>query len=292
MRAFARVPAGQAPEAAVAKRRDILWFGAIWFVAGYALVSLSMTKFHHYILPALPGLAIAIGCFLDDVLREGRGRLILAGAVLGVPLLALVGYDLTSATKSQQHFIWLFSYDYVNTPQGRPWPPDMNYIKVLWVFAGLFTVAAMLVAWKRVRSYAAVATAGIAIAFTYFLLDVYIRRAASHWSQKPLIAQYYKERKSPDEALLAWQLYWRGENFYTQNQIYEGPTSERTVFLGDRNAENLKDYVARHPGRRAFFLIERARIESLRGLLPEAVRPSLKIINDDNNKFYLLVAQL
>ena len=28
------------------------------------------------------------------------------------------------------------------------------------------------------------------------------------------------------------------------------------------------------------------------GLLPEAIRPSLKIINDDNNKFYLLVAQL
>jgi hypothetical protein len=150
----------------------------------------------------------------------------------------------------------------------------------------------MLVAWRRVRSYAAIATVGIAIAFSYFLLDVYIPKAASHWSQKPLIAQYYRERKSPDEKLLAWQLYWRGENFYTQNQIYEGPTSERTVFLGDRNAENLKDYLARHPGRRTFFIIERTRIEGLRGLLPEAVRPSLKIINDDNNKFYLLVAQL
>jgi 4-amino-4-deoxy-L-arabinose transferase-like glycosyltransferase len=291
-RPFGRAGQTSPLAAATDKRRDILWFGAIWFVAGYALVSFSMTKFHHYILPALPGLAIAIGCFLDDVLREGRGRLALLGGIAGAPLLALVAHDLTSSQKSAQHFIWLFSYDYVNSPQGRPWPPDMDYVKVLWIFAGLFTATALLIAWKRVRTWATIATVGVAVAFTYFLLDVYIRQAASHWSQKPLIAQYYKERRSPDEHLLAWQLYWRGENFYTQNQIYEGPMNERTVFLGDRNAENLKDYVARHPGKRAFFIIERTRLDGLKGLLPEPVRPSVKILNDDNNKFYLLSAQL
>jgi 4-amino-4-deoxy-L-arabinose transferase-like glycosyltransferase len=294
MRPFGRRASGEvsAATAATDKRRDILWFGAIWFVAGYALVSFSMTKFHHYILPALPGLAIAMGCFLDDVLRESRGRLVLLGVIAGAPLLALVAYDLTSVQKSAQHFIWLFSYDYVNAPQGRPWPPDMNYIKVLWIFAGLFTAAGLLVAWKKIRVWATVATLGVAVAFTYFILDVYIPKAASHWSQKPLIAQYYRERRSPDEHLLAWQLYWRGENFYTQNQIYEGPSNERTVFLGDRNAENLKEYVTRHPGQRAFFIIERTRLDGLKGLLPENVRATVKVVNDDNNKFYLLTAQL
>ena len=211
--------AGDAADAAVTKRRDILWFGAIWFVAGYALVSLSMTKFHHYILPALPGLAIALGCLLDDLLREKRGRLALLAVVAGVPLLALVAYDLTSAQKSAQRFIWLFSYDYVNAPQGRPWPPDMDYVRTLWIFGGLFAVAAAFMSWSRVRAWAAIATIGVAAAFTYFLLDVYMPRAASHWSQKPLIAQFYRERSAPDEHLLVWQMYWRGENFYTQNQI-------------------------------------------------------------------------
>jgi 4-amino-4-deoxy-L-arabinose transferase-like glycosyltransferase len=274
------------------KRRDILWFGAIWFVAGYALVSFSMTKFHHYILPALPGLAIAVGCFLDDVLTEKRSRLMLLAVLAGTPLLALVAFDLTSAPKSAQQFIWLFSYDYVNTPQGRPWPPDMNYVRTLWAFAGLFAIASALIAWQRARTIATIATIGVAVAFTYFLLDVYIRTAASHWSQKPLIAQYYRDRHSPYERLLAWQLYWRGENFYTQNEIYEGPSNERTVFLGDRNAENLKDYVSNHKGKRMFFLIERTRLDGLRGILPENIRPSLKIVNDDNNKFYLLTADL
>jgi 4-amino-4-deoxy-L-arabinose transferase-like glycosyltransferase len=274
------------------KRRDILCFGAIWFVAGYALVSFSMTKFHHYILPALPGLAMAVGCFLDDILTERRGRTALLAVVVGAPLLALVAFDLTSAQKSAQRFIWLFSYDYVNTPQGRPWPPDMNYVRTLWAFTGLFTLATALLAWRRVRTVATIATLGVAIAFTYFLLDVYIRNAAAHWSQKPLIAQYYRERGSPYERLLAWQLYWRGENFYTQNEIYEGPTNERTVFLGDRNAENLKEYVSHHQGKRMYFIIERTRLDGLKGLLPENVRPSVKIVNDDNNKFYLLSAQL
>jgi 4-amino-4-deoxy-L-arabinose transferase-like glycosyltransferase len=289
MRVFARGPDNAA---AVDKRRDILWFGAIWFVAGYALVSLSMTKFHHYILPAMPGLAIALGCFLDDILGERRGRLALLAVVVGVPLLALVAFDLTSAQKSAQRFIWLFSYDYVNAPQGRPWPPDMNYGRILWLFAGLFTVPTALWAWQRIRVWAVLATLAVAVAFTYFLLDVYMPRAAAHWSQKPLIAQYYRERASPEERLLVWQMYWRGENFYTQNEIYEGTMAERTVFLGDKNAENLKEFVAKHPGKRHWFLIERTRLDSLKALLPLAAQNTVKIANDDNNKFYLLTANL
>jgi len=294
MRAFGPRGSSSIPASALAvnKRRDILWFGAIWFVSGYALVSLSMTKFHHYILPALPGMAIVVGCFLDDILTEKRGRLALLALLVGSPLLALVAHDLTSAQKSAQHFIWLFSYDYVNAPQGRPWPPDMNYVGTLRVFAGLFAIAAACMSWQRARAWAAVATLGVTVAFTYFLLDVYMPKAAAHWSQKPLIAQYYRERGSPYERLLAWQLYWRGENFYTQNEIFEGPQSERTVFLGDKNAENLKAYIAKHPGKRMWFMIERTRIEGLRGLLPDKAKPSLRIVNENNNKFYLLTANL
>ena len=110
--------------------------------------------------------------------------------------------------------------------------------------------------------------------------------------QQPLIAQYYRDRRSPEERLLVWQMYWRGENFYTQNQIYEGPFNERTVFLGDKNAEKLKDFIAKHPGRRHYFLIERTRLGTLKGLLPAAAQPSLSIVNDSNNKFYLLTANL
>ena len=41
--------------AAESGKQQVIWLGAIWFVSAYALVSLSMTKFHHYVLPAHPG---------------------------------------------------------------------------------------------------------------------------------------------------------------------------------------------------------------------------------------------
>jgi len=293
MRPFRRVSAAGAPnETTVSKRREVLRFGAIWFVAGYAVVSLSMTKFHHYILPALPGLAIVVGCFLDDLLGRSRGRLALLAALVGIPLLLLVTFDLAGLQKNAQHFVWLFSYDYINTPQGRPWPPELDYRITLSVFAGLFSLSALLIAWERLRTVAAAALVLTSVCFTYFLLDVYMKHVSDHWSQKPLIATYYKQRQSPDERLAAWQMYWRGENFYTQNEIYEGPKEKRTVFLGDRNAEDLKDFLGRNPGKRVFFVVERTRYDSLRGLLPEPARPSLKIVDDHNNKFYLAAAQL
>ena len=294
MRPFRRLDQtpGDPDEAKTAKRRAILHLGAIWFVACYAVVSLSMTKFHHYILPAIPGLAIVLGCFLDDLLNTSRGRIALLAALVGIPLLALVTFDLASAQKNAQHFIWLFSYDYVNTPQGRPWPPELDYRIALGVFAGLFSLATLLFSWRRLRTGAMVALGLIPVCFTYFLLDVYMKKVSDHWSQKPLIATYYKARTSSDERLAAWQMYWRGENFYTQNEIYEGPKEKRTVFLGDRNAEDLKDFLGRNPGKRVFFIVERSRLDSLRALLPERARPSLKVIDERNNKFFLAQAQM
>jgi N-acetylglutamate synthase-like GNAT family acetyltransferase len=49
--------------AAEARAQGIFWLGAIWFVAAYAIVSLSMTKFHHYVLPAVPGLSTKCALF-------------------------------------------------------------------------------------------------------------------------------------------------------------------------------------------------------------------------------------
>ena len=48
-------------------------------MATFTLFSLSVTKFHHYILPAVPPLAILVAIWLDDLL-EVRSRLTDLGA--------------------------------------------------------------------------------------------------------------------------------------------------------------------------------------------------------------------
>ena len=113
-------PRGVAATDAEARAQGIFWLGAIWFVSAYAIVSLSMTKFHHYVLPAVPGLAICIGCFLDDLLRAHSRRRIALVALIGLPLLAVTTVDLVDARNASQRFLWLFSYDYIHNPQGTP----------------------------------------------------------------------------------------------------------------------------------------------------------------------------
>ena len=129
--------------------------------------------------------------------------------------------------------------------------------------------------------------------WTAWGLDRLLTDLSPHWSQKHVIASYYAKRSGPEEPLIAWQLYWRGENFYTKNEIYGSrDPAERTVFLGDHNAEKMQQWFRSHAGHRVFFIVERSRFESLRSLLPDAAKPTLKYLDESNNKIYLAVAQL
>jgi hypothetical protein len=147
-------------------------------------------------------------------------------------------------------------------------------------------------AFRRLIRPAILGLGGVAMLFTWFLLDVYMVKVAPYWSQKDGIAAFYKHRRSPDEKLVAYQMYWRGETFYTKNEIYTGPHEERTVFLGDKNQENLQAYLARNRGKRVFFIVEKTRWTTLAGLIPAEARGSLRVLDEANNKFYLAAAQL
>jgi len=272
----------------------VFWFGAIWFVSAYAIVSLSMTKFHHYVLPAVPGLAICIGCYLDDLLANRGRRRALALAAVGLPLLALVTVDLASAKNAAQRFLWLFSYDYIHNAHGRPWPESLDFTG--WIVGLTAAFGAATIAFAagaaRVRRWAAAAMGVLAVVATFFLLDDFMPSVAPFWSQKTVIAAYYKARRSPDERLLAYQMYWRGETFYTSNEIYEGPMEDRTVFDMDGADEKVRTYFAGHRGHRIFVLTEKSQKGHVQGLLPAESRPSLQTIDDSNNKFILLQADI
>jgi len=277
---------------AEARRKGIILLGAIWFVAGYAMVSLSMTKFHHYVLPAIPGMAIVIGCFLDDLIARGGWRRGAVVALIGIPLLVMVAIDLVDTKSAAQKLLWLFSYDYVHNKSGRPWPERLDFSGALIGFCVAFALATAALAAPRIRRWAALGLSGAAIVFTFYLLDGFMRGVAPSWSQKGPIAAYYENRRSPEERLIAYQLYWRGETFYTSNEIYEGPTEERTVFDQEGADDKLKDWMSRHRGRRAFFLYERHQQSRLQGMLPPESRSSFRVVDDQNNKFSLAQADL
>jgi len=275
------------------QKQAVFRLGAIWFVAGYALVSLSMTKFHHYVLPAIPGLAIVIGCFLDDLLLRKDTRRAWLAALIGVPLLGVILVDLIAAAHSSEKFLWLFSYDYVHSPTGRPWPQELDFRVGLVVIVSLIALTTLMMAWRKLLKVGVIGLCLASVALTYYLLDVFMRDVAPFWSQKGTLAEYYRQRKSPEEKLLAYTMYWRGETFYSENEIYDDPRKEeRTVFDQNGADEEMKAWIANHRGRRVFIIFERGRQSHVQQLLPPESRSTFKVLYHKNNKFSLAEVQI
>jgi hypothetical protein len=93
------------------------------------------------------------------------------------------------------------------------------------------------------------------------------------------------------DRLIAWQLYWRGENFWAGGEIWPWLPEMKTSFPNPNNVEFNK-YIndrARAPaGRRYFVVTEAGRLSGMRSLLPTPrARESFEILDTTSNKFSL-----
>jgi hypothetical protein len=93
------------------------------------------------------------------------------------------------------------------------------------------------------------------------------------------------------DRLIAWQLYWRGENFWAGGEIWPWLPEMKTSFPNPNNVEFNK-YIndrARSPlGRRYFVVTEAGRIMGIRSLLPTPrARDTFEVIDTTSNKFSL-----
>ena len=132
-------------------RGRVTLIALLWMVFAFLLVGESATKFHHYVLPVLPGVAILISLFIDELWEEGPAAHAVP-LILGAVLFALVARDL--ATRPQD-FTDLFVSNYE-----RAYPNELDTRPVLfaWSHRSLMTgdlVAAVLLAmgaWMLVGS--------------------------------------------------------------------------------------------------------------------------------------------
>jgi len=275
-------------------RGKVRLFLACWAVGTFAFYSLMLTKFHHYILPCVPALMLLVGLFLDDLIAGKARGTWLAGA-LGMVIFGFVARDFVW---NQQRFIHLFVYNY-----GRAWPFDygLDFRKWLLLFAVLAAIPMLALLWTRARRAALYATFAVAIGFTYFSIDHYLIKISPHWSQKYLINTYYDLRKDSSEKLIAWQMNWRGENFYSKSEIWDYVTNDpddQTVFMQVDNTQ-IQNYLKTRAGHRYFVITEKGRVDGLRGALralPDAMgtkaSDSFQIVDESSNKFTLVAFEI
>ena len=98
------------------------------------------------------------------------------------------------------------------------------------------------------------------------------------------------------DRLIAWQLYWRGENFWSGDEIW-GPLPELQTALKETDNVAFKRYLNDRnlapEGRRYFIITEAGRTGSLSSVVPtETARQTIKVLDTTSNKFSLAVFQL
>ncbi|WP_437724644.1 ArnT family glycosyltransferase [Sorangium sp. So ce861] len=268
------------PGSAEVRKSDASVFLAMWFLFGFALFSLMLTKFHHYILPAVPPAAMLTGILLDDMLRlEARAgalgpgaasatappsralatvvyeRAMLGAVAIGAALLVFfVGRDLAMAREgqpSQARLLHLFTYNYK-----RPWPQSLDFSATLWAFTAAAALLCLLLVVARIRRLTLYALAALAIAFTAWGLDVYFVRTSPHWGQRETLLAYARASQEIPGPLVAYQMNWKGENFYAGNELAAFVSSGKKFqdYINEQKKKGVKTF---------YFVTEHGRINSL-----------------------------
>ena len=234
-----------------------------------------------------------VGAPLSALAR--REDLSLAVAVAGGAMLTIfVGRDLSWETVNRpqgyERLIHLFVYNY-----DRPWPDFFDYRAVLTGIAVTGGVLMSLLVIRAARPVAARGRLGLALVLTGWAINVYFVDLSPHWSMGPTFREYYEmregrrpcaegetptfgERCGEIEPVIAWQMNWKGENFYTGNRVH--------AFVGLDN-EKIKEWFEEHRGESAYFVLEHGRYGSFRGLLSGK---EMEVFRNDrwNNKFRMV----
>lgn len=341
----------------------------LWFLCGFGMFSITQTKFHHYIFPIVPAIAVGTGVVLDRILGPapfvkrgalapylaflGAGTLLMTygiswmfqgqlsggfepsgelrpgspwvggvllfigvlvsgwavlgfgrprtsseldigdddasrsytGALFGVTglaaaiVIAIVGRDMFVSNKGdvegQARLIQLFTYNY-----RRPWPESLDFNGTLATFTVAAGVASAAFIARRFRAHAATAFTLIAVWWAAWGVNGYLVQAAPHWGQRETILAYYRHRQSPNEQIVAYQMNWKGENFYTGNRIPAYVSS----------GKKFKDWIQsqRESGVKVmYFSTEHSRVGNLKRELDNP--DDFQVLTDKklNNKFML-----
>ncbi|PKN22780.1 MAG: hypothetical protein CVU65_14770 [Deltaproteobacteria bacterium HGW-Deltaproteobacteria-22] len=237
------------------ERLHLLLF--LWLMVSFFLFSLMLTKFHHYILPVTVPAGVWVAVSLRQYWSGGpsRGLRFSAAFFAGLVFFVLVARE---AGLDPAHFVNLFIYKYERLFPYAAW---MNW--TIWGLSAVIGCAALVLVFRRNRwTFAAFLLASTL--FTIHLLAFYMPAVGPHWSQKQLHKIYYQCRRDAGERLIAWQLNWRGENFYSKNQV---------VPLMETNNKEFLEYLRRFRARRRedvsarFIVLEAGRFNRLVGVM-------------------------
>ena len=241
-------------------------FATLWFMVSLIAISYSTTKYYHYLLPCLPPLALLVGLWIDRMLdaRAQRSPALLVAGLLGVALLVAVVRD---ALYTPSWIAHLTTYLYTGMwTKGGP-DPERLVITCVPFAAGLLVWG--LAATRRARRFAAGAWLLSGLLTTAYVIGDYMPAASENWSQRSALRIYYDER-GPNDRIVSWWFYYRGETFFTKADIWVMKNADRGK-LGDLFAE------MEGTGAALWFITIEPHAKRLRSHVPSEYRDAIEV---------------
>jgi 4-amino-4-deoxy-L-arabinose transferase-like glycosyltransferase len=164
---------------------------AVWGILAFAFFVFVQTKFHHYVLPAVPALAAVAAFWLDDV-WTGRARGVAIS--LGVAGATFIPVSIDVVTR-QERFVHLFIFRYFDRPWPYAAPWKIDFSGWILLVAILFGAGLALALVPRLRRAATIGLLAVGLGFGVLCVDAILPAAADHWGQRNLFEVYYKKRE-------------------------------------------------------------------------------------------------
>ena len=252
-------------------------FFLLWGLLAFGLVTVMGTKFHHYAFLAVPPLAMLGGLGLGRLTERPKVPRLVVAATLAV----FVARDFFAREPDGQALlVHLFTYQYA-----RAWPGFLDARAPLLAMAVLAVLLPLAARFRRAVPW--VMAGGLVSAL--FLGTVYLARTAPHWGQHEVLAAYEARRAESSAPLVAYQLNWKGENFYTGNRL--------AIYGAGGGAWGppLRQYAAglAASGTHTLFVVtESSRVRSLGGEMPPGSRTEVLTTETDSRQFCLVRVSL
>jgi 4-amino-4-deoxy-L-arabinose transferase-like glycosyltransferase len=285
------------------RRRRAKLFVACWAFATFAFFAFTATKFHHYIFPVVPPLAILLAVFVVEVLDEGLQPHALA-LLGGLVLFGLIAQNLAMEPK---HLVNLFVYQYERPYPSREVNPRAVFVGLFlllpaialmgipalrgWALRGWLLVSGLFSNPQRARLaalrgqpaaeepadrlYVVGAATTVAVLFAIAVSAWHWRKLTPHWTQRDLFWSYH-QNSAPDEPIAAYGMNWHGETFYSRNTVRQM-----------KEAGEIRRFV--EPAGREWILVEHAKLAGLKSTLGSSYK--VKVVDKSSNKFALVAVE-
>jgi len=243
-------------------RRTLHHYALLWFAVSLFAIGYSVTKYYHYLLPVLPPFALLVGLWLDTEMRRrsaGMGAR-LVGAAVGVAVLVAVVRDASNTTAWLAHLT-----TYLYTGMWRTGGPEIPALPWLVLPFGLG-----LLAWAFARRREAmVAFVLSGLLTTGWIIQDYLPAASENWSQRSALRVYFDER-GPDDRLVSWWFYYRGETWFTKQDVW---------VMKDVDRKALSDLFDEYEGSGAalWFITIEPHARRLRAQVPQQHRADIEV---------------